>query len=118
VVRLAAEVSFRDRILRGGRLRWPAVGVVRVQDAPPGTTPVPGSSAWCADQRRLLLSHNLSIQSDFADQRADQGLLTPGVRLVPETALVGPTMADLVLVVAASRPADWQDRVVWLPLTK
>lgn len=115
---LAADVNFRNRILRGLRLRCPTVDLVRVQDAIPPETPDPEVLSWCADNHRLLLSHDVSTMLDFAYWRVDAGLAMPGVFLVAETELIGPIINDLALIVEASAPEEWHDRVVYLPLTK
>jgi len=63
---LAADVNFRDRILRGLRLRCPNLDLVRVQDVMPANTLDPEILRWCADEGRVLLAHDASTMTDYA----------------------------------------------------
>jgi len=40
----------------------------------------------------------------------------PGVVQIAETALIGPTIDDLVILVECSLAGEWEARVVYLPL--
>lgn len=115
VLRFAADENFDLRILKGLRLRFPGLDVVRVQDVDLAGADNPTVLAWAAEDGRILLSHDVSTITRYAYDRLRQGLEMPGVFEVHDTAPIGRVIEDLLLVVESSEADDWNGQVVYLP---
>ena len=53
---------------------------------------------------------------DFAFERLRQKKPLPGVFIWRRRAALGAVLDDLILIVQASEPEEWRDKVVYLPL--
>ncbi len=63
----------------------------------------------------MLPTHDAATIPDFAHQRVGSGLAMSGL-IAQATAPVGAIIADLALVAEASEGADWDGRVIFLPV--
>jgi hypothetical protein len=52
----------------------------------------------------------------FANQRLEQGLFMPGVIIIHERAILKQVLEDLDLVLEASRPDEFENRIYYIPL--
>jgi hypothetical protein len=116
VIRFLADEDFNNDFLRALRRRRPAVDVVRVQDVGLSGRPDPAVLTWAAEQRRVLLTHDAATLVGHALARLAAGEAMPGVLVAPQAASPTAVIADLELIDDASEPADWDARVVFLPL--
>jgi hypothetical protein len=72
--------------------------------------------ALAAKQGRVLVSHDVgTIPFHFRTFRS-AGNQSPGVFLIPQSLDVGRAIDELMLVWLASDAAEWETRLVWLPL--
>ena len=71
---------------------------------------------WCANQNRILLTHDIRTVSKYAYERVSQGLLMPGVVEVQKSLGIGQAVEELVLFVEAGEPEEWENRVIFLPM--
>ena len=53
---------------------------------------------------------------DFAYERIRAGAAMPGVIEVPRQMPIGQAVEDLLLVMEAGQPEDWDHQVIYLPL--
>lgn len=64
----------------------------------------------------MLATHDIATIPDFAHERVIVGLAMPGVFIVRTALPIGTVIDDLSLIAEASDPAEWEGRVVYLPL--
>jgi len=115
-VRFLADENLDNRILAGLRRRQPAADILRVQDAGLIGAEDPEVLAWAATENRILLTHDAATIPDYAYERIEAGLAMPGVIEVPRQLPIGQAIEELLLVIEASQPADWDGLVTYLPL--
>ena len=115
-MRFLADENFDNRILAGLRRRLPALDLLRVQDV--GLVGAEDSEVltWAAEEDRILLTHDAATVPDFAYERMRAGEAMPGILEVPFDMPIGQAIEELLLVAVASRPEDWRNLVIYLPL--
>ena len=72
--------------------------------------------ALAAEQRRVLVSHDVGTMPPHFSAFRKSGKQSSGVFLIPQRLDVGMAIDELLVVWPASEAADWNDRLVWLPL--
>lgn len=92
------------------------VDIVRVQDVGLRTADDPVVLAWAADEGRVLVTHDIATVPDFAHERVAAGLAMPGVFIARTGLPIRAVIDDLSVVAEASDAAEWEGRVVYLPL--
>jgi hypothetical protein len=117
VLRFAADENFDNDVLRGLRLRLPAIDILRAQDVPGLTgSDDPTLLAWAATEGRVLLTHDAATLPDYAYARIAAGQPMSGVFLVSAGSATGPIIEELLLIAECSDQEEWRDRVRYLPL--
>ena len=116
MMRLLADENFSGRILRGVRRETANVDIVRVQDTELYGADDPTVLEWAAKAERILLTHDVRTVPNYAYERVRAGQLMPGVVVVHRDAPIGPVIEDMLLVILASQPEEYEDQVVFLPL--
>jgi predicted nuclease of predicted toxin-antitoxin system len=115
--RLLADEDFNNRILRGLQRREPGIDIVRVQDVEElAGHPDPDVLEWAARENRIILSHDKETLVGFAWDRVRRGLPMPGVFLVEALENIGTAVDELAVIVGASEPEEYRDRVVFIPI--
>ena len=115
-MRFAADENFDGKILKKLRLLFPDLDFVRVQDTEMYQQPDPAVLEWAALENRIILTHDVQTLVGDAYARVEQGLPMAGVILVPETLAIGNALEDLELLIGASEPEEFSDRVMFIPL--
>lgn len=115
-IRFLVDENFNHKTLAGIQRREPRVDIVRVQDVGLREADDPEVLAWAAQEGRIVVTHDVATFSDFAFERMAAGLPMPGVIEIPETVPMGMIIDDLILISGASEPAEWADKVRYLPL--
>jgi hypothetical protein len=115
-VRFLADENFDNRILAGLRRRQPALEILRVQDTDLAGAVDPEVLAWAAKERRILLTHDAATMPGYAYERIEAGAAMPGVIEVPLDLPIGQAIEELVLLMEAGRPEEFDNRVIYLPL--
>ena len=116
MLKLAVDENFNGRILRGLRRSLPEIDVIRLQDTELAGAEDPEVLSWAADERRVLLTHDVSTMTGFALERVVNGESMPGPVEVPVDLAIGAAIDDIILLVTASRTGEWEGRVLFLPL--
>lgn len=116
-MRFAADENFDGKILKKLRLLFPDMDFVRVQDTEMYKQPDPIVLEWAAQEKRIILTHDVQTLVGDAYARVEQGVPMPGVILVPETLGIGKALEDLELLISASDPEEFPDRVTFIPLS-
>jgi len=116
MLRLAADENLNNDIIRGLQRHVPGLDVVRIQDS--GLMGASDSAvlAWCAQEGRILVTHDVSTLTRHAYERVDRGQCMPGVFEVPRSVAVSQAIDDLVLLVECSHDGEWEGQVLYLPL--
>jgi hypothetical protein len=114
-VRLLADENFNGTILRGLIRRLPELDLVRVQDVGLMNKDDPTILDWAAQERRILLTHDVATVTMYAYERINQGLAMPGVVEVIATAPIGRILADLELFILCSLPEEYEGRILFIP---
>lgn len=110
------DENFNGRILSGLLTRYPDLDVVRAQDTELYQQPDPVVLEWAAQENRILVTHDIGTIPDYAYERVEQGLVMPGVLIVPKKLDIGTAIRELATIIEASEAPEWENRVVHLPL--
>jgi hypothetical protein len=97
-------------------LRSPTLDIVRVQDTGMRGADDPALLQWCAEQGRVLVTHDVSTITAFAYDRVRRGLPMPGVVEVNQAVPIGAAIDDLLLLAECGREGEFEGQVVYLPL--
>ncbi|HEX5758386.1 MAG TPA: DUF5615 family PIN-like protein [Thermoanaerobaculia bacterium] len=114
--RLAADENFDGRILKALQREIPDLDIVRVQDTRLAGNPDDDLLAWAAEEKRVLVTHDRQTLLGHAYTRVSSGLNMPGVIAVREDCPIGTAVADLQLLLLASRTEELESRVRFVPL--
>lgn len=113
---LAADENLNNDIVRGLLRRKPDLNIVRVQDVGLSGEIDPIILEWCANEKRVLLTHDVSTITKHAYERVAAGQSMPGVFEAPRRIPVGEVIGDILLLVECSFDAEWEGQIRYLPL--
>jgi hypothetical protein len=116
VLRLAADENLNNAIVRGLLRRQPNIDIVRVQDADLSGADDPTVLEWAAQERRVLLTHDVSTITKHAYERVRSAQPMPGVIEISETVPIGQAIEDILLLAECSLDDEWEGQVPYLPL--
>ena len=116
MLRFAADENFNGDIVRGLLRRNPKLDIVRVQDVGLSGADDPSVLEWAADQRRIVVTHDISTLAKHALDRVFAGRPMPGVFEVRSVAPIGQAIDDLILLAECSLEGEWEGQVRFLPL--
>jgi len=71
---------------------------------------------WCANNGRVLLSHDVRTITKHAYERVTAGKPMPGVFEVPRDLPLGGAIEDILLIAQYSLDGEWEGQVRYLPL--
>jgi len=114
-LRLQADADLNQRIVAGLRRLEPAIDLQSAAEAI-----FEGKSdlevlAYCADQRRTLLTHDQkTMPHHFATFLAER--TSPGVIIVPQDMPIGQVVHEVYLAWVASEAEEWVNGIRRLPL--
>jgi hypothetical protein len=116
MLRLLIDENFNQRILRGLRLRIPALDSVIVQEtAMQGMKDRPllrEAAVW----HRVLVTHDLKTVPKHAYERVAAGEPMPGIIAVPDDLPIGQAIEQLHIVVECAEENELENQVLYLPL--
>ena len=116
MLRLLTDENFDNDILRGLLRSKPDLDVIRVQDVELSGEDDPVILEWAANEKRILLTHDVTTITDFAYERIRVGKYMPEVFEVPLDAPIKLVIEDILLLAAGSLEGEWENQVVYLPL--
>jgi hypothetical protein len=115
MVRFLAVADLNKAIVTGVLRCEPSVDFLTAHAAGLYGMKDPKVLAFAAEQRRVLVSHDVStMPAHFRAFRNAEGL-SGGVFLVPQSLDVGMAIDELLLIWIASESTEWENRLVWLP---
>lgn len=116
MIGLAIDENFNNDVLRGLLRRNPGLNIVRIQDVGLRTLDDDTILAWCAENDRVLITHDVSTMSGHAFARLASGQNMSGVFEVPRSVPASVAIEDLRLIAECSFPGEWEGQVRYLPL--
>lgn len=115
-MRLAADENFNNDIVRGLLRRKPDLDIIRSQDAALVGVTDPVLLRWCAEQNRVLLTHDVTTITKYAYGRVAANEPMPGVFEVKRGISVGAAIEDILLLVECGEEGEWEGQVRYIPL--
>lgn len=96
--------------------RLPRLVVWRVgdPDCPTQESPDPAILEWCEKEDFLLLTNNRASMPLHLKAHVAIGRHVPGIVFIDESVSMGENMARLELLIGASFPGEWQNRIIRL----
>lgn len=67
-------------------------------------------------ENRVLLTHDVTTMTRYAEERLKQGLPMAGLVLVPQPFTMRTVIEDLLTLIECSLPGEMEGRIVFLPL--
>jgi hypothetical protein len=116
MTRFLADENFNNQIVRGVLRQNPDTDIVRVQDVDLSGADDPTVLAWAAQERRIVLTHDVATMTTFAYQRIQAGLSMPGLFEVSRRVPVGLAVEEIILIADCSLEGEWEGQVRFLPL--
>ena len=97
----------------------PDIDVLLVGDegAPPRGTLDPEILRWCEEQDFLLVTNNRKSMPEHLAAHLEAGKHVPGILELNPKMNVGETIEELLLIWGASDSSEYQDVIVYLPLS-
>lgn len=115
-MKLLADENVRGAIVRGLLRQRLDLDIMRVQDVDLREADDPSVLAWVAQEGRVVLTQDAATLIGFAYARVSAGLPMPGVIEVSQEVPVGVVIEQLLLLILASLPGEWEGQVLYLPL--
>lgn len=116
MVRFLADENFNNQIVRGVLRQSPDTDMVRVQDAGLSGANDPTVLAWAAQEKRVVLTHDVATMVTFAYERTKAELFMPGLFEVSRRVPVGLAIEEIILIDKCSFEGEWEGQVRFLPL--
>src|SRR5574341_325698 len=116
MLRLLIDENCNQRILRGLRLRIPALDYVIVQETAMQSIQDPPLLREAAVLHRVLVTHALKTVPRHAYARVAAGEPMPGIIAVPDDLPIGQAIEQLHIVVECAEDNDLENQVLYLPL--
>jgi hypothetical protein len=115
MLRLLADENFNGRILRALLRRIPDLDVVRAQDTALYGADDPTLLQFAADEKRILLTHDVETLVGYAWERVRAGKAMPGVVVALTERPIGQVIEDLEVLLLASQPEELEAQIRFLP---
>jgi hypothetical protein len=115
-VRFLADADLNQAIVSGLLRREPSLDFLTARMAALNGLRDAEVLALAAKQQRVLVSHDASTMPAQFQVFRNDGRASAGVLLIPQKMEVGKAIDELMLVWMASEMAEWENRLVWLPL--
>lgn len=112
----ALDEDVKGAILRGVRHERSSLDLVSVRDTLLRSAPDIEVLAWAATEGRVLFTHDARTMTDAAYRRITAGQPTPGVFVIHQSLPTGIAVDQIVLILEASEPGEWEGQVRYLPL--
>jgi Domain of unknown function (DUF5615) len=115
-VRFLADADLNKAIMSGVLRREPSLDFLAAHAAQLRSMSDIEVLTLAAEQGRVLVSHDVGTMPSHFKAFQKSGKQSSGVFLIPQSLDVGMAIDELLTVWLASEAADWEDRLVWLPL--
>lgn len=116
MIKFLADENFNNQIVRGVLQQNPDIDLVRVQDVGLKGASDPDVLFWAAQEKRIVLTHDVATMITFAYERIQAGLPMPGLFEVKRRVPVGLVIEEIILIAECSLDGEWEGQVRFLPL--
>ena len=116
MIKFLTDEDYNNVILSGVLLRLPGLDIIRVQDVGLMNTHDSIVLARAAQEKRIVLTHDVNTLIAEARGRVADSLPMPGVLASAQTMAVGPIIRDIVFITENSSDDEWNNEVVFLPI--
>lgn len=110
------DENFNGRITRGLLRAAPEIDLVRVQDVGLREWDDPDILEWAAQEKRILLTHDVSTITAFAYERVVKGLCMPGVIEADRDAPFGQLIEDILILDECSEEGEFENQIFYVPI--
>ena len=114
--RFIADENFEFPVLEQLHLRNPDWDILSALDAGLRSMPDADILAWAAQERRILLTHDVRTMVPAAYERMGAGISMPGVMYVPARLDPGRAVTGIEDAMRRTRDGDWEGKIVYLSL--
>ena len=115
-VRFLADEDLDSDIISGLLSREPAIDILDIKTAGLRGSKDPVLLELAAEQDRILITHDRRTMTRYFQAHLTAGQSSPGIFIVPQRGAIGGIIESLLLVWTASKPEEWRNRIVYLPL--
>jgi hypothetical protein len=116
MIKFVTDEDFNNRILRGLLYRQPSLDIVRIQDTPLAKADDPAILEWAFQERRILLTHDISTMTLHAYDRIHAGKSVAGLIEVPQSLPIGQAIEDILTIAVCSSVEELENQIQFLPL--
>ncbi|MBW4605800.1 MAG: DUF5615 family PIN-like protein [Hassallia sp. WJT32-NPBG1] len=116
MLRFVADENFNNNIVRGLLRRQPELDIIRIQDVGLSGADDPTVLKWAAQEKRVLLTHDVATITQYAYERVEAGLSMSGVFEVSLDVPIGTAIEDILLLAECSLDDEWEGQIRYLPL--
>jgi len=110
-----ADADLNRAIVCGVRHREPAISFLLADDAGLHGLPDPSVLELAADQRRILVSHDMSTMPPHFWQFLEKGRRSPGVVLVSQNVPLRDAIEGILTIWSVSWPSEMENQIVYIP---
>lgn len=116
VLRFLVDEDFDNDILRGILRKMSDLDIVRTQDV--GLQGMTDAQVleWAAQEKRIVLTHDVSTMTTHACARIANGLSMPGLFAVSQSLPIAQAITEILLLAECSIEGEWENQVHYLPL--
>lgn len=101
--RLLADENFNGGIIQGLLPPLPDFDIISVHDAGLAAAADPTILEWAAEQNRIVLTHDRTTMSKYANERVVRAQAMPGVLIINVHYPIGLAIEQIRLVIACSQ---------------
>jgi len=112
----ACDEDFNNRILRGLQRELTDFDPERLQDKQLNDRSDPAVLDWCAENNRILLTHDVNTITKFAYERIRERQDVPGIVAVHQTSSIGKVIEDLCLLINVLNEKEFENKIIFVPL--
>ena len=116
MLRLLADENLNNDLVRGLQRRKPDLDIVRAQDVGLSGSDDPALLEWAAQEKRIVLTHDVSTMTRYAYERVRAGRPMSGVFEIGRSLALGQVIEDVLLLAECSHEGEWDGQVRYLPL--
>ncbi|MBI3940886.1 MAG: DUF5615 family PIN-like protein [Acidobacteria bacterium] len=116
MLRFVADENFNNDIVRGLLRQQPGLNIVRVQDVGLSGADDKTVLEWAANEKRVLVTHDVTTITHHAYERIYSGRPMPGIFEIGRAVPIGRAIEDILLLAECSLEGEWEGQVRYLPL--
>ena len=116
MLKLAADENFNNNIYRALIRQEPKLNIKRIQDVGLSGAIDPNVLAWCAKEKRVLLTHDVTTITKYAWERVESGERMSGVIEVGCHIPMSIIIEDILLLSLYCEEDELEGQVLYLPI--